>query len=238
MKHIVFILTVILSSYSYAKSYSENTKLYEELIKNQFDELKSFILKSEKSNFIGSTFSPENIYEDYTNNELSANKKYKNKYVRIKVKVDRIQEDISGDAFLSSDIPEQFSSVAFYVKDVNDEILSLKKGDVVDLMCMGNGMVLGNPMFRNCLFTKDYLDLSFKKAIDNIKAQKLSSKVELIVPATAKSILGKCDKSPNLCDNKSPKDFGVEPDDDILKNVVEEFGQDKFKSLPNIPALD
>lgn len=196
-------------------------------------------MRIKKSPVLGKTYNISDIYQDYTNNELAANKKYKDKYIRVQTKIDKIQEDIFNNAFLTTNITDTFDSAAFYMKNITDKVLSLKTGNTVDLMCKGDGTTFNNLIFQECVFTKDYLDLFFNKAIQNItlstsESYKPSSKIEFLISGLVKSVLEKCNKSPSLCDNKKIKDYPI-PNGNDLEKILNKHNKDFFQSLPSFP---
>lgn len=96
------------------------------------------------------------LISDYQANELSADKKYKDKPVRIKTVASAIKSDIGGRGFIVANGANAYSHVYLYVDENDERILSLNKGSQVDLICYGNGMTLNTPILSPCVFTGDF----------------------------------------------------------------------------------
>ena len=100
---------------------------------------------------------PLKISRDYQQNEIAADKQYKNKSIMIRgCIVDNIQQTLG--------VPSVSCSIGQY-EIVGRPILSLKKDDEtinavanvrkgqrIDLFCKGDGAVLGGPALKNCVF--------------------------------------------------------------------------------------
>lgn len=89
----------------------------------------------------------------YKNNEVKADRIFKNNYIEIKGKVSSIDSDISDEAVihLSSKNEYEFSTViAKGDKNFQEKAINLDKGQIVTLKCIGGGEVIGSPVLNEC----------------------------------------------------------------------------------------
>lgn len=95
---------------------------------------------------------------DYKANELKANKKYKGKQIRIKTIATAIKEGIANKPYITANGKNSFENIIIYINPDDDRYLDISKGDKVDLICEGDGVLMGSPIFDNCQFSKDYIE--------------------------------------------------------------------------------
>lgn len=89
----------------------------------------------------------------YKNNEVKADRIFKENYIEIKGKVSSIDSDITDSAVirLSSKNDYEFTTVmASGDKDFQEKAIDLDKGQMVTLQCIGGGEIVGNPILNNC----------------------------------------------------------------------------------------
>lgn len=89
----------------------------------------------------------------YKNNEVKADRIFKNNYIEIKGRVSSIDSDITDSAVirLSSKNNYEFTTVmASGDKDFQEKAIDLDKGQTVTLQCIGGGEIVGNPILNNC----------------------------------------------------------------------------------------
>ncbi|HHF3830776.1 OB-fold protein [Haemophilus influenzae] len=250
----LFALSIVLSTSAFAVN--SNQELF---IKNSVDELKEFIFKTKQNNFIGKTYSVDEIYTDYTNNELAANKKYKDKDLRIKTTIHQIKEDVFGNAFIIAKIKDSIiGSAHFKVNEKDSRILELSKNNSVDLVCRFDEYSLDSLSFNQCLFTDQFVD----KLLNPLKERLLKvdemdykpkSKIELGlvgIPYTfTDEIINKvCEKDPKNCsmdnigksklfDKKKTKDIDIDFEK-IQIELVKKYGKEWYESLPKFPVVE
>lgn len=132
-------------------------------LKNRLVESEMNALHNGKNSFVLSEYflnplSDSYIYSEYKNNEILANKKYKNKEIRIVAVAESISEDFTGQGIIRTLSPEVFSGSAILNIDKNDKyILSLSSGDRIDMVCKGGGFVMGSPVLNDCVSTRDFV---------------------------------------------------------------------------------
>lgn len=100
---------------------------------------------------------PEEIYRsyyklilyDYENNELSANKKYEGKIYEITGIVDSVSQDIFGTPYIVLRDEYEISGVQCLFKS-EDDLLSLRKGQMVRVKGRISGYILGSVIVEDC----------------------------------------------------------------------------------------
>ena len=252
MRKLFVLLPVLIVGGAYAEQEQSFRDLY---VKNSLGELKKYILKTNQNNFTGKAYSIDEIYSDYANNELSANQKYKDKNIRIKTTAGQIKEDVFGNAYIIAKIKDSlFGSAQFWVNEKDPRILSLSKGNNIDLMCKFDEYSLDSLTFKNCIFTDQFADNLISAIYSNLlnagsDNYKPQSKLELILSSlfykhSSENINAVCKNDPKNCnddsiskskfykktDNNPQIDFESYP-----KTISDKYGKEWFDSLPKIP---
>jgi hypothetical protein len=193
------------------------------------------------------------LISEYKNNELAADKKYKDKPVRIKTVASAIKSDIGGRGFIVASGANAYSNVYIYINEKDDRILSLGKGSKIDFICYGNGMTLNTPMLKPCEFTGDFIQSIEEQIEKNIgrasgKNYQPRSKLELYIMALYKfyePYLGEsCVKSSvdcfstfkNINKNKTKEELEEMNGRGEEVNKLFEPIYDKYKELPSLPV--
>jgi hypothetical protein len=227
-------------------------------IKNSLDNLKEYILTTKQSSLLGNTYSVDEIYTDYANNELAANKKYKDKDLRIKTTINQVKEDVFGNAFIIAKIKSSVIGGAhFKVNEKDPRILELSKNSNVDLICRFDEYSLDSLSFNQCLFTDQFAN----KLLDPLKVRLLKfdeenykpqSKVEVILSALPyaypeNAINKVCENDAKNCSMEKittsklfPKTISKEPInlDQYADTLIDKYGKEWFKSLPKFPTAE
>lgn len=237
-------------------AFAEDNSYKKLFIKNSIDNLKDFIIKSKENSFVGNTLSVDEIYDDYTNNELAANKKYKDKNLRIKATINQIKEDVFGNAFIIVKLKNSIIGNAHFKVDEKDpRILGLSKNNNIDLICQFDEFSLDSLSFNQCLFTDQFVDGFLDPVRENLlkvddENYKPESKVEAAlssIPAAYPTdvINSVCKRDFKNCtaDNiqKSkfyPKTVDKDPVDvnTHVDMLISKYGKEWFKSLPKYPT--
>ncbi|MCL1832118.1 MAG: hypothetical protein FWG45_04305 [Oscillospiraceae bacterium] len=96
------------------------------------------------------TISAKAFYEEYNDNSLAADKKYKGELVVITGKVGSVNKDILGKTYLTIDADEYgIRSIQCYFKN-EDDLLTLKKGDYVEVQGTVGSVVITAPIIEKC----------------------------------------------------------------------------------------
>lgn len=140
-----------------------------------FNNYFSAAMKNEKETFLDDgdvflvsvpTVKASDVIADYKANELKGNKNYKGKEVRIRTVASSIKEGIANKPYIVANGKNQFENIFIYIDPKDDRFLEISKGDKIDLICKGDGVIMETPVFKNCAFPEDYID----KKIDEAKA--------------------------------------------------------------------
>lgn len=105
---------------------------------------------------VNNTVSAQKLLDDYANNELAANKKYKAAKVRVTGKAEKIGEDAFGNAFVDLKGKALLQYVHLYVSTSDEYVVKLNKGDNVDMVCQIQSYVLNTPSLNSCVESGRY----------------------------------------------------------------------------------
>jgi hypothetical protein len=93
------------------------------------------------------------LFADYQANEVQADNIYKGKRLAVRGMVMEIRKDFMNSIVLALGSTNEFMPVdAHLEEDESSKAAALHKWDVVNLICDGDGMVVGSPQLRNCSF--------------------------------------------------------------------------------------
>lgn len=119
----------------------------------------------------------------YEKNELSANKKLKGKFVRIKSKASEIGENATGQAYIRIDGKNQFQNIMLYVDGNDEKILNLEKGAKVDFICRMDKYIMHTPFLKQCTFTSDFGKQRKEAALKSVTDDKITSQYQALLVA-------------------------------------------------------
>tara|TARA_R110000751_G_C13751534_1_gene478393 strand:- start:504 stop:1364 length:861 start_codon:yes stop_codon:yes gene_type:complete len=111
-------------------------------------------------------------FNEYDQNEIKADSKFKRKNVYIRGLIKGINKDITGTPFLSLNGGGYLQDTVARFDDNKENIQylsNLNKGEIVDLKCVGAGLALMSPTLNNCMPLAKYrTDLAnrYLKSID------------------------------------------------------------------------
>lgn len=94
------------------------------------------------------------IAKDYSENEVAADEKYKDKMIEVSGKVTGVDNGITDNELIVklSDGEYDFSGPWCYMKPSEKEkVIALKKGQQVTLIGKGNSATIGSPMIKDCV---------------------------------------------------------------------------------------
>ncbi len=139
--------------------------------KGAFNNYLSAMAENEISGFVNSddsvlgsevkNYSASKIISAYHNNEVAADKEFKGKPVRIKTVAHAIKKDFSGDAFIVATGRNASETLHLKVNGEDERIQKINRGEKIDFVCIGKGMVIGTPILESCVYPKDFGDLVF-----------------------------------------------------------------------------
>ena len=110
----------------------------------------------------------EELYRDYQSNEVSADEKYRGKAVTISGIMGSVAKSFNDAPYLLYAVGKlSFGCVhadLFEVQikigqngitgcSVNEKVANIKRGQEVNMTCIGRGMLMGTPMLEDCIIT-------------------------------------------------------------------------------------
>jgi len=116
--------------------------------------------------------SAKTLFREYQSNEVTADRKYKDKFLFVQGTVESVSKDISGNVIVSLQSSNMFLSVmgklmksvgvisglegngprvvTMKTYSTEDAAGMIQKGSRVHLICVGDGMIVGLPQLRAC----------------------------------------------------------------------------------------
>jgi hypothetical protein len=95
------------------------------------------------------------LFADYQANEIAADSVYKGRLLMVTGSVSSINKDFAGSPFIMLATPNEFMGVHANLKEIEaPAAATLSPGNVVIVVCKGDGMILGSPMLSDCVFQR------------------------------------------------------------------------------------
>lgn len=160
--------------------------------------------------------SSNEVAKAYEDNQVGADQKYYKKMLYLKGRVESINSGLGNEPYLALNGSNQFLNPQVHFDEPNiDKISNIKKGEVFTFVCVGNGSIVGTPMFKDCVFAEDYantriaeirkdidrvLNGSKNKLEDSIRVLVISLHLAKVLPENAKCFTDKtaCEEEINL----------------------------------------
>lgn len=152
--------------------------------------------------------SASKIIGKYRNNELSADKEFKGKPVRIKTIASAIKTDFYGKAYIVATGSNQFESLHLRVNADDERIQKINRGDKVDFVCFGKGMIMNTPILDSCMFPKNFghmVYLNIAKSFTQLSnrdyepSSRMAAQILTLYIAAEKNISKECEGSKDDC---------------------------------------
>lgn len=162
LKKVLFIASLLLPAASYSSSLQQEDIAVNNLIRSILENDANTFLRHGKSMFftdIGN-YSSSEIIADYRSNELSANKKYLNKALRITGKASEISVDASGNGIIEMGNVGCSTGLRLHIDSDSEYAINLTKGAPVDVICVGGVLTNANsmPVIQGCSSTSKHID--------------------------------------------------------------------------------
>jgi len=91
------------------------------------------------------------LYNDYKRNEISADNKYRNKKLIITGMIGSINRGIGDDYYITLIANNEYQDIrANFKVGYKDYLSKLQKFQNIKLSCVGDGMLIGSPILRDC----------------------------------------------------------------------------------------
>jgi hypothetical protein len=92
------------------------------------------------------------LYGEYHRNEVAADQTYKDKMLAVSGIVESINKDFVDDAYLVLETANEFEGVQAHLKSSEtSKAARMSKGELITVLCSGNGMIIGTPMLKDCV---------------------------------------------------------------------------------------
>ncbi|MBM5572596.1 MULTISPECIES: OB-fold protein [Deefgea] len=94
----------------------------------------------------------------YDENQVGADQKYYKKEVLVSGKITGINSGIGNEPYITLNGTNQFLSPQIHFDNPNiDKLANLTKGKKIRFVCIGNGAIVGTPIFKDCQLAEDYI---------------------------------------------------------------------------------
>ncbi len=95
--------------------------------------------------------SSHQLFADYHANEVSADSKYKNKYIAVTGRITKIRKDAFDHMVIDLHTPNPFMNTQAIIREQDLEaVANLKRRQEIMLLCIGQGLFVGSPMLSEC----------------------------------------------------------------------------------------
>lgn len=126
------------------------------------------------------------LEQEYDKNEVRADKKFKGKNLIVSGVVESIQSDMLDNPFVVFKSKKNLglkATEAKFDKSAYDQVIELNKKDKIELVCVGEGEVMGSPMLKDCKFKTDIVAKTKEKylsAYDDLLQNGINEKNKFI----------------------------------------------------------
>lgn len=214
---------------------------YANMVNTIVEEDYNVFLSGGESSAIGDevteAMSASQLISMYEKNELSANKKLKGKYVRIKSVASEIGENAVGQAYVRVDGKNQFQNITLFVDGNDERILNLEKGSNIDFSCRMDKYIMRTPMLKSCVFTTDLAKQRKDKILETLSGEDITFGYQAFFIAAYEAkkdmLLKPCSKSGKVCLNAVVSVFNDEKTMSEVKVRTKKLVGDK--KIPMLP---
>lgn len=91
------------------------------------------------------------ISDDYKDNELAADDKYKDKLLLVDGEVSSVNEGIGGELYVKIKIPTFIQPQLIFKDEERKKLISLHRGQQIVAKCVGAGTTFGIPQLKDCI---------------------------------------------------------------------------------------
>jgi hypothetical protein len=107
---------------------------------------------------------------NYEENQVAADQKYFKKTLFLTGKVASINSGLGNEPYVTLRGINSFMLPQVHFIDGNvEKIASLKRGQKINLVCYGDGAIIGTPVFKDCQFADEYASNKITQLKENIE---------------------------------------------------------------------
>jgi len=111
---------------------------------------------------------PQQIEQDYTNNEVSADEKYKDMLIVFSGQIDSVSKDLFSNLYVTVDTGQMFRDIHAEMDEDTAAISKLSKGGKIDLVCKGASYLITSPILHHCRLRDGYMVAQEQQAADDV----------------------------------------------------------------------
>ncbi len=111
---------------------------------------------------------PAEVERDYSNNEVSADEKYKGMLIVFSGRINSVSKDLFGNIYVTVDTGEMFRDIHAEMDEDTAAISKLSKGGRIDLVCKGASYLLTSPILHHCHLRDGYIIAQEQQAADDV----------------------------------------------------------------------
>lgn len=91
------------------------------------------------------------LFSDYHANEVSADAKYKDKYIAVTGRITKIRKDVLDNIVIDLHTSNTFMNTQATIQEQDlNAVAKLKRRQEVMLLCIGDGLLIGSPVLKEC----------------------------------------------------------------------------------------
>lgn len=188
-------------------------------------------------NGVTDPLSASQLISMYEKNELAANKKLKDKLVRIKSVATEIGENAMGQAYIRADGENQFQNITLFVDGNDERILAMEKGGKIDFLCKMDKYLMRTPFLKECVFTADVAKKRKDVFLEGLLSEKIAYRYQAfflsLFQSSKSEIAIYCAKAGTVCLNGLTKIFNdKKKQEEVLQATNELLGDKKLPPFP------
>ncbi len=110
------------------------------------------------------------LYKAYSANEVRGDQLYKNNKIIINGTVESINSSLGDEPVINLKGGDMFSSILLYYKRGFKHLAGdVNKNQRIQLACIGNGIILGSPVLKNCVPLANIQEKEFNKKLKEVE---------------------------------------------------------------------
>ena len=111
---------------------------------------------------------PEQIEQDYRNNEIAADEKYKGMVIVFSGTINSVSKDFIGNFYITIETGQFLSDIHAEMDEDIATLSKLSKGGKIDLVCKEASYVMASPILHHCRLHDSYLATQEQQAADGV----------------------------------------------------------------------
>jgi hypothetical protein len=111
---------------------------------------------------------PQQIEQDYNNNEVSADEKYKDQLIVFSGQINSVSKDLFSNLYVTVETGKLFSDIHAEMDEDTAAVSKLSKGGRIALVCKGASYLITSPVLHHCHLRDGYMLAQEQQAADDV----------------------------------------------------------------------